>query len=75
MENQTIEQLKTLIRLKELQRLTNTMKAWKVKDLENGLYIAEYHARLRHNVEIHDKVLERLQERFNRILHNLTINN
>ena len=75
MEDKTIENLETLIAIKEKQRLVNKLKDWKVKELKTSLFIKEYNDKLEHQIEIHNMVLARLQERFNKILHNLTINN
>ena len=68
METQKISTLETLIRLQELIRLTKKLKGWKVKSLEDKVASDWYSKKLQHNIIIHDMTVERLEQRFNKLL-------
>ena len=71
METQKISTLETLIRLQELIRLTKKLKGWKIKALEDKVASDWYSKKLQHNITIHDMAIERLEQRFNKLLSTL----
>lgn len=67
-----IETLETLIEIQELINFAQKQINWRVKDLENLYLLPEIAKSYKKQIESKEKAIERLEQRFNKLL--LTLN-